>query len=151
MPSQRARVRLHSFVSLDDPQQGQLSGAGITTRSTRSSPHPQRARPDEATPLQAFCEQAGALAVMPDHLQEIAATTAEAKQVAAQRAAMQDLLNLQCQRRKAPSNYVRQVQQNRSWVRPSHTRMPAGNGIIVAVHQSAPPRLRSASPRQPRP
>jgi hypothetical protein len=34
---------------------------------------------------------------MPDHLQQIAATTAEAKQVAAERIAMQDLLNLQGQ------------------------------------------------------
>ena len=60
-----------------------------------------RARPDEASPLQALREQTGALAVMPDDLQKIAPTTAEAKQVAAKRVAMQDLLNLQCQRRKA--------------------------------------------------
>src|SRR5437764_1379915 len=38
---------------------------------------------------------------MPDHLQKIAPATAEAKQVAAQRVAMQDLLNLQRQGRKA--------------------------------------------------
>ena len=48
-----------------------------------------RARPDEAAPLQTFREQAGALAVMPDHLQQIAATTAEAEQMAAQWVAMQ--------------------------------------------------------------
>jgi hypothetical protein len=32
---------------------------------------------------------------MPDHLQQIAAATAEAKQMATERVAMQDLLNLQ--------------------------------------------------------
>src|SRR5215468_12202654 len=77
-------------------------GQEITELRRRDRDHTlSRARPDEAPPLQALRERAGALAVMPDHLQEIAATTAEAKQVATQRVAMQDLLNLQGQRRKA--------------------------------------------------
>src|SRR5581483_4307345 len=38
---------------------------------------------------------------MPNHLQQVATATAEAKQVAAQRVAMKDLLDLQGQRRKA--------------------------------------------------
>ena len=55
------------------------SGQEITELRRRDRHHSLgRARPDEVTPLQAFCEQAGALAVMPDHLQQVAATTAEA-------------------------------------------------------------------------
>lgn len=50
-------------------------GQEITELRRRDRHHSlSRNRPDEATPLQAFCEQASALAVMPDHLQEIAAT-----------------------------------------------------------------------------
>jgi len=50
-----------------------------------------RQRPQEAT-FQAFCEQAGALAVMSDHLQ-VAATATEAKQMTIQRVALQNLLD----------------------------------------------------------
>ena len=42
------------------------------------------ARPQEAAPFQPLREQACALAVMPDHLQQVAAAAAKAEQVAAQ-------------------------------------------------------------------
>src|SRR5829696_9115957 len=42
------------------------------------------ARPQKAAPFQPFREQAGALAVMPDHLQQIAAAAPKAEQVATQ-------------------------------------------------------------------
>src|SRR5579864_7217996 len=42
-------------------------------------------------------EQARALAVMPNYLQQIAATSAKAKQMTAERVAMKDFLNLQRQ------------------------------------------------------
>ena len=48
-----------------------------------------------STPFQSLREQACALAVMPNHLQEVAAATAKAKQMAAQRIAPKHLLNLQ--------------------------------------------------------
>src|SRR5215210_7704505 len=59
------------------------------------------ARPQEAAPLQPLREQACALAVMPDDLQQIAATAAKAEQVPAQRIVPKHLLNLQRQARKA--------------------------------------------------
>ena len=65
-----------------------------------------RARPQESTSFQSLREQACALAVMPDHLQEVAAATAKAKQMAAQRIAPKHLLNLQRQARK-PLPHVR--------------------------------------------
>ena len=60
-----------------------------------------RARPQKATTLQSLREQARALAVMPDHLQKIAAASTEAKQMPAQRIAPQHFLHLQRQARKA--------------------------------------------------
>jgi hypothetical protein len=44
-----------------------------------------RARPQEAAPFQPLREQAGSLAVMPDHLQQVASATTKAKQLSAQR------------------------------------------------------------------
>ena len=46
------------------------------------------ARPQKAAPLQPLREQAGALAVVPDHLQQIASPPSEAEQVTAQRIAL---------------------------------------------------------------
>ena len=60
-----------------------------------------RTRPQEPAPFQPLRAQARALAVMPDHLQKIAASATKAKQMSAQRIAPQHLLNLQCQRRKS--------------------------------------------------
>src|SRR5205807_7023664 len=57
-----------------------------------------QARPQETAPLQALREQARALTIVPDHLQQVAATTTEAKQMTAQRVAMQNLLDLQGER-----------------------------------------------------
>src|SRR3982074_3793601 len=54
-----------------------------------------RARPQEAAPFQPLREQAGSLAVMPDHLQQVASATTKAKQPSAQRIAPQYLLHLQ--------------------------------------------------------
>ena len=59
------------------------------------------ARPQESASLQPLGEQACALAVMPDHLQEVAPATAKAKQMAAQRIAPKHLLDLQRQARKS--------------------------------------------------
>src|SRR5215203_7252999 len=63
-------------------------------------------RPQEAPPLQPLREQAGSLAIVPDHLQEIAPTPAEAEQVTAQGVAPQHLLDLQRQARK-PLPHIR--------------------------------------------
>src|SRR3954469_13585455 len=60
-----------------------------------------RARPQKAAPLQPLREQTSSLAVMPDHLQKIAAASTKAKQLSAQRIAPQYLLHLQRQARKA--------------------------------------------------
>src|SRR5258708_4722557 len=59
------------------------------------------ARPQEAAPLQPLGKQACALTVVPDHFQKVAAASTEAKQMAAQRVALKNLLDLQGQRRKA--------------------------------------------------
>jgi hypothetical protein len=67
----------------------------------------------------------GAMAVMPN-LQQIDAA------VAAEPVAMQDLLNLQGERRKALPRVAIPVA--------SYTRTPAGNGIIEAAHRPAPHR-----------
>src|SRR5258708_4722027 len=53
------------------------------------------ARPQKPATLQSLREQAGALAVMPDHLQQIAAAPTKAKQMSAQRIAPQHLLHPQ--------------------------------------------------------
>ena len=66
---------------------------------SRSSPRHRRARPQEPAPFQLLREQAGALAVMPDHLQEVAAAAAKAEQVTAQGIVPQHLLDLQRQAR----------------------------------------------------
>ena len=80
------------------------AGQQITELRRRDRHHAVgRARPQEAAPLQALREQAGALAVMPDHLQQIAAAAAEAKQMAAQRIAPQHLLHLQAPATESPS------------------------------------------------
>src|SRR5215217_553385 len=55
------------------------------------------ARPQKAAPFQPLREQARALAVVPDNLQQIAAAAAKAEQVATQRILPQHLLNLQRQ------------------------------------------------------
>lgn len=59
-----------------------------------------RARPHKAPALQTLREQASALTVVPDHLQQIASPTAEAEQVTAQGIAPQRLLDRKRQRRK---------------------------------------------------
>ena len=56
-----------------------------------------RARPQKSASLKTLRKQASALAVMPDHLQQVAAASAKAKQMAAQRIAPQNLLHLQGQ------------------------------------------------------
>ena len=58
-------------------------------------------RPQKPAPLQPLGKQARTLAIMPDHLQETAAASTKAKQLAAQRIAPQFLLHLQRQARKA--------------------------------------------------
>jgi hypothetical protein len=58
-------------------------------------------RPQKTPTLQALRKQACSLAVMPNHLHQIASTSAEAKQVSAQGIAAQHFLHLQRQARKA--------------------------------------------------
>ena len=60
-----------------------------------------RRRPQKATVFQTLREQARALPVVPDHLQQVAAASAEAEQMSAQRVAAQHLLHLERQARKA--------------------------------------------------
>src|SRR5215207_5895040 len=55
------------------------------------------ARPQKAAPFEPLREQARALAVVPDNLQQVAAAAAKAEQVATQRILPQHLLNLQRQ------------------------------------------------------
>ena len=56
-----------------------------------------RARPQEAAPFQSLREQTGALTVVPDHLQQVAAASTKDEQMTAQRIVPQHLLNLQRQ------------------------------------------------------
>src|SRR6476659_7507414 len=94
--SHRCRPPRLLWVSPVDP------GQQVTQLRRRDRYHAVgRARPQEATPFQPLGEQARPLAVMPDHLQQIPATSPEAKQMAAQRVAMQNLLDLQRQACKA--------------------------------------------------
>ena len=60
------------------------AGEQIPELGGRDRHHPVGgARPEEAPPLEALGEQAGALTVMPDDLQEITSATTEAEQMAA--------------------------------------------------------------------
>ena len=54
-----------------------------------------RRRPQEAAALQSLAEQAHALAVVPEHLDQLTAPAAEHEQMPAVRIAPQDLLHLQ--------------------------------------------------------
>src|SRR5439155_22619372 len=67
----------------------------------RSSPRRRPRSAIKSAPLQPLREQAGALPVVPDHLQQISSPPSEAEQVAAQGIAAQHFLDLQRQRRKA--------------------------------------------------
>ena len=80
---------------------GRSRRAGNRAARRRLSPH---RRPRSATgsgPAPAACKQARTLTVMPDHLQETAAASTKTKQLATQRIALQYLLHLQRQARKA--------------------------------------------------
>jgi hypothetical protein len=55
------------------------------------------ARPQKATSLETLRKQTCALTIVPDNLQQVAATPTKAKQMAAERIAMKDFLNLQRQ------------------------------------------------------
>ena len=96
-----------------------------------------RARPQEAALLQALGEQACPLAVMPDHLQQVAATAAEAKQMAVQRVAMQNLLDLQGQRRNG--GVVREV----AWV--SQMITIVSRPVFLCSHRRLAPTNQTAS------
>ncbi len=77
------------------------AGQKITELGGRDDHHSiRRAWPQEPAAFQPLREQAGALAVVPDYLQQIAAAAAKAKQMPAQRIVTQYLLNLQRQARK---------------------------------------------------
>jgi len=56
-----------------------------------------RRRPNKSPPLQTFRKQAGPVAVVPNHLQQVTSATAEAEQMAAQRVLAKHFLNLQRQ------------------------------------------------------
>src|SRR5271169_5917113 len=74
----------------------------VTELRRRDRHHPIRRRwPQKASPFQTLREQARTLAVVPDHLQQVAAASPEAKQMSAQRVAAQHLLHLEGQARKA--------------------------------------------------
>src|SRR3974377_465390 len=75
------------------------TGQQITTlcRRDRHRAAP-RQRPHKASALQSLREQAGPLTIVPNYLQQIAASPPKAEQMTAQRVAMEDLLHLQCQR-----------------------------------------------------
>src|SRR5271154_4615465 len=86
------RCRAPCFLRIspiDSGQQVTKLGRGNRYRAIR------RAWPQEAAPFQSLRKQAGSLAVMPDHLQKIAAAATKAKQMTAQRIAPQHFLNLQ--------------------------------------------------------
>src|SRR3954452_5519866 len=92
------RSRAPGFLRIAPIDSGQQ-----TTELCRGDRHRavDRARPQEAAPFQSLREQAGSLAVMPDHLQQVASATTKAKQLSAQRIAPQYLLHLQRQACKA--------------------------------------------------
>jgi hypothetical protein len=74
------------------------AGQKITQLGRRDRHHAiRRRRPQKATVLQTLHEQARTLAVVPDHLQKVAATSPEAKQMSTQRVAAQHLLHLERQ------------------------------------------------------
>src|ERR1039458_5129237 len=94
-PHRRRAPCFLRIAPIDSREQISQLGRGDRHRAMR------RARPQEAAPFQSLREQAGALAVMPDHLQKIASAATKAKQLSAQRIAPQYLLHLQRQARKA--------------------------------------------------
>jgi hypothetical protein len=78
------------------------AGQQVTELRGRDRHHAIRRRwPQKASPFQTLREQARTLAIVPDHLQQVAATAPEAKQMSAQRVAAKHLLHLKGQTRKA--------------------------------------------------
>jgi len=77
---------VHSHLA-EDPNFA-ISTEGYNLLAVPATPTRQRAQ--EAATFQAFCEQASALAVMLDHLQQVAATATEAKQMTTQRVVLQN-------------------------------------------------------------
>ena len=78
------------------------AGQQVTELRRRDRHHAiRRRRPQKATAFQTLREQARALAIVPDHLQQVAAAAPKAKQMSAQRVAVQHLLHLERQARKA--------------------------------------------------
>ena len=73
------------------------------------------ARPQETAPFQPFCEQARALAVMPDDLQQIAATAAKAEQVAARTGVLPSCRSALPMRQPEPSR----LKQATAWITPT--------------------------------
>jgi hypothetical protein len=70
------------------------SGQKITHLRLRDRHNAIRQRgPYKTTPFKTTREQAGTLAIMPNHLQQIAPFPAEAKKVTAQRVFLQNLLH----------------------------------------------------------
>src|SRR5256886_4609978 len=96
-PSSR-RCRPPSFLRMTPINSGQQLSQLRRWHRPRAVGH---ARSQKPATLQSLREQAGALAVMPDHLQQIAAAPTKAKQMSAQRIAPQHLLHQQRQTRKA--------------------------------------------------
>ena len=78
------------------------AGQKVTELRRRDRHHAIRRRwPQKPPPFQTLREQARTLAVVPDHLQQIAAPSAEAEQMSTQRVATQHLLHLERQAGKA--------------------------------------------------
>ena len=84
-----------------------------------------RRRPDEAAPLQPLHEQAGALAIVPDHLDQIATSAADYEQMPIVRIAFQRFLDYERQAGKALAHIDMPLA--------SQTGAPLGTGIIGAV------------------
>ena len=147
-PTDVGRQRLLRMPPVDPGQQ-------ITELRRRDRHHTVgRARPQETAALQPLREQAGALAVMPDHLQQIAAPAAEAEQMAAQRIALQHLLHLQAPATESPSS----CRCGRSQATPARRSATGSSGrppdsaatAAVNVAGSTAPVIRSRTPLQTR-
>lgn len=123
----------------------------------RSLPRHRQAMATESGLLQPLSEQACPLAVVPDHLQEIPPASAKAEQMAAQRIALQNLLDLQSQGRESFShvgvaggqpypNTARNRDHRRS--RTSRTRPNASASTVRSTRTQRPsPRSISINPQ----
>src|SRR5579862_6782659 len=110
-----------------------------------------RRRPNETATLQAFGKQTHPLAVMPEHLDQPAATAAEYEQMPTVRVTFERLLHQQGQAIKALAHIgmaSRQPNSRTTWRRDHRRRLPVANALISAdtVDVATEPQIRIRPP-----